>query len=400
MKKILYITSFLPYNTPFAGSKTVYNILEYMSKNSKIDIYSFVNEIEIDYIDSFINYINKHKNIFLLKIKKVNRFDRLLKAITFFYLPIVMIMRFDIIFILKMIFKQKNYKDYDIIYVEWSQSIMFGYIISLILKKKLIYSIADVITQSMERKFLTEKNFFKKLFYWFEYKKSSIFEKIFLSKAYKILVQSSKDKDLLIRSGLKKNNIEVINPYFNSNMNFQVKSLKNKFNVLFWGAMNREENIDAVEYYLNNIHYIIKNKLDQSYTFMIAGANPPKDLIDKYSNDKNVIITGFLRDPSDIFNECAVSVVPLRKGAGIKVKTLESLYMGLPTISTDVGAEGIELSEEDGLYVVDIEKFSDKILEIYDKKIFYKKEQIHKKFRDKFSFKKTIKIIQKIIDDI
>ena len=69
----------------------------------------------------------------------------------------------------------------------------------------------------------------------------------------------------------------------------------------------------------------------KNYRFIIAGANPPKSIVEKYQNDKTVYITGFIDDPSEIFNISHISVVPLRLGAGIKVKTLESLYMGLPT---------------------------------------------------------------------
>ena len=36
-----------------------------------------------------------------------------------------------------------------------------------------------------------------------------------------------------------------------------------------------------------------------------------------------------------------ISIVPLRLGAGIKIKVLESLASGLPVITTSVGAEGI-----------------------------------------------------------
>ena len=36
-----------------------------------------------------------------------------------------------------------------------------------------------------------------------------------------------------------------------------------------------------------------------------------------------------------------ISIVPLRLGAGVKIKVLESLAAGLPVLTTDVGAEGI-----------------------------------------------------------
>ncbi|MDE4771057.1 glycosyltransferase family 4 protein, partial [Klebsiella pneumoniae] len=42
------------------------------------------------------------------------------------------------------------------------------------------------------------------------------------------------------------------------------------------------------------------------------------------------------------FEKAALSVVPLRFGAGIKLKVLETLTAKIPTLATDVGAEGID----------------------------------------------------------
>ncbi|MDE4771664.1 glycosyltransferase, partial [Klebsiella pneumoniae] len=39
------------------------------------------------------------------------------------------------------------------------------------------------------------------------------------------------------------------------------------------------------------------------------------------------------------FEKAALSVVPLRFGAGIKLKVLETLTAKIPTLATDVGAE-------------------------------------------------------------
>jgi hypothetical protein len=47
-------------------------------------------------------------------------------------------------------------------------------------------------------------------------------------------------------------------------------------------------------------------------------------------------------------------IAPIRFGAGVKIKTVEALEFGLPTVATVVGAEGIELgAHTDALSVSD-----------------------------------------------
>ena len=43
---------------------------------------------------------------------------------------------------------------------------------------------------------------------------------------------------------------------------------------------------------------------------------------------------------------------PMRYGAGVKVKTIEALEYGVPTVATSVGAEGIELRGVDEALIV------------------------------------------------
>lgn len=396
MKKILYITSFLPYDTPFAGSKVSYNILKNITKDYEVDLLSFCTEVENKYEVDFIDFCLEEKNINLLNIIRVSKYSRILNSILFLFLPSLLVARFSF----KYLFKIK--KDYNFIYVDWSQSVFFGYLLSKILKKPVIFTLHDILTQSLERKFIAEKNYFKKGVFFFEYFKLKMFEKFFIKQSKINIVLSNKDKLILINNmKINDNKILVITPYFNKEMNFFDKSqFQNSFNILFWGAMNRVENTDAVEYYLKTFHNKLKSKI-KNYKFIVAGVNPPKEMIEKYKHDKTIFITGFLDDPSEIFNISHISVIPLRLGAGIKIKTLESLYMGLPTISTIVGAEGIDVNQENGLFIEknDIE-FLNRIINIYKNYKLVDKQLIHDNILINFNFDESLKKIDDFLSKI
>jgi len=64
-------------------------------------------------------------------------------------------------------------------------------------------------------------------------------------------------------------------------------------------------------------------------------------------------VVGFAEDPRQWFDRTRVHVSPLRFGAGVKQKLLETMAAGLPLVTTTVGAEGLGLGELESLLVAD-----------------------------------------------
>ncbi|PAX49801.1 hypothetical protein CK510_27700 [Brunnivagina elsteri CCALA 953] len=102
--------------------------------------------------------------------------------------------------------------------------------------------------------------------------------------------------------------------------------------------MNRSENEEAILHFIDNCFQFLLEK-DRDFKLYIVGSNPSAKITNFAS--KNIIITGFIENPIDFFERAEIGIVPLKKGAGIKLKTLEMLQAGLPVISTSIGAEGI-----------------------------------------------------------
>ncbi len=55
---------------------------------------------------------------------------------------------------------------------------------------------------------------------------------------------------------------------------------------------------------------------------------------------------GFVPVLADILHKLRCTIVPLRYGAGIKGKVLESFAHGLPCVMSEVAAEGLELPKD------------------------------------------------------
>jgi polysaccharide biosynthesis protein PslH len=73
----------------------------------------------------------------------------------------------------------------------------------------------------------------------------------------------------------------------------------------------------------------------------VAGRDPGDEVLALAAELPGVDVLGFVDDLDALLAESAAAVVPVWKGAGIKMKTLVLMGSGLPVASTSVGLEGI-----------------------------------------------------------
>jgi glycosyltransferase involved in cell wall biosynthesis len=83
----------------------------------------------------------------------------------------------------------------------------------------------------------------------------------------------------------------------------------------------------------------------------VTGANPPEDLL--ALEDENIHFTGHVTDLAEFYGRARVVIAPIRFGAGVKVKTIQALQYGVPVVSTECGAEGIDTGGLNAIVVVD-----------------------------------------------
>ena len=99
-------------------------------------------------------------------------------------------------------------------------------------------------------------------------------------------------------------------------------------------------NEDAVKFLVNEIMpYVWANYPEVQVTLL--GSNPSTEVLDLVS--ERVSVTGFVEDVTPYFDLAKVFISPLRYGAGMKGKIGQSMSLGLPVVTTSVGAEGLFL---------------------------------------------------------
>jgi glycosyltransferase involved in cell wall biosynthesis len=89
-------------------------------------------------------------------------------------------------------------------------------------------------------------------------------------------------------------------------------------------------------------------------TLTIVGPRPARDLVTLARRQPGVVrVTGYVPDVTPYFAHAGVVVVPVRAGAGMRVRILEAFARAVPVVTTTVGLEGIEAEPGRDVLVAD-----------------------------------------------
>jgi GT2 family glycosyltransferase/ubiquinone/menaquinone biosynthesis C-methylase UbiE/glycosyltransferase involved in cell wall biosynthesis len=159
------------------------------------------------------------------------------------------------------------------------------------------------------------------------------------NKADIILTPSQEERDLIKELGIR-NKIYAIKPYIYDTIPDPVYDFSKRKDILFVGGFAHVPNIDAVLWFITEIWPLVKGKIAGA-RFIVAGSNPPPE-VNAIAND-NIDVMGFVSEETlkNLYGHIKLVVIPLRYGAGVKGKTVEAMFHGIPVVTTDSGIEGL-----------------------------------------------------------
>ena len=125
---------------------------------------------------------------------------------------------------------------------------------------------------------------------------------------------------------------------FNAN---PAANLAHREGILFVASFRHTPNVDGAQWFMTEVMPRVWAK-QPSANIALVGSHPT-DEIKAMASDR-VLVTGFVTDEelNAWYERARVAVAPLRFGAGIKGKVVESLAHGLPIVTTSTGCQGLE----------------------------------------------------------
>lgn len=142
------------------------------------------------------------------------------------------------------------------------------------------------------------------------------------------------------------------------------RALQNPNELVFTGSMDWMPNDDAMGWFLQEILPRIRAKLPD-VVVTVVGREPSVRLKAQAKRLGGVEVTGRVPDVRPYLERAAAFIVPMRVGGGTRLKIFEAMSMGLPVVSTAIGAEGLPLESNATILLRDHpDAFADGIVDV------------------------------------
>ena len=114
--------------------------------------------------------------------------------------------------------------------------------------------------------------------------------------------------------------------------------------VAFVGSYGHAPNLDAAFILLERVMPLVWQQ-NPAIPLLLAGSDMPAGLRDAATRvpENRAQALGWVASLDDVFNRVRMTAAPLRYGAGLKGKVLDSLAAGLPCLCSPMAAEGMDL---------------------------------------------------------
>jgi glycosyltransferase involved in cell wall biosynthesis len=121
--------------------------------------------------------------------------------------------------------------------------------------------------------------------------------------------------------------------------------------LVFLGSLDWTPNVDAVRWFLGSVWPLLRRSVPGA-RFHIGGSNPPPGLADALRAE-GARFLGRVPDAREFLASGAAMVVPLLAGGGVRVKILEAMALGVPVVSTRLGATSIDARAGEEILLAD-----------------------------------------------
>jgi glycosyltransferase involved in cell wall biosynthesis len=156
-----------------------------------------------------------------------------------------------------------------------------------------------------------------------------------------IVAISTADEQKYRQLGFEGNLITI--PFGIDIENIIYREYQEKNQIFHLGSMDWTPNIEGVEWFLTQV-WPKAHKDNPKVELWLAGREMPDEM--KLLKEPNLNVVGSVGNAYEFMREKGIMIVPLLSAGGIRVKIIEGMALGIPIISTAIGAEGIDYKDQ------------------------------------------------------
>ncbi|MGH9507392.1 MAG: glycosyltransferase, partial [Terriglobales bacterium] len=139
--------------------------------------------------------------------------------------------------------------------------------------------------------------------------------------------------------------------------------------LVFLGEYSNPANRDGVDWFLGAIWPQVRERLPEVRLHLVGS-----HLTDSYARQPGIVADGFAPELGPVFARHRLAICPIRFGTGITTKNLAALRFGLPFVTTNCGAEGMDLRDGETALIADEPAvFADAVVRAYQDRALWER---------------------------
>ena len=154
-----------------------------------------------------------------------------------------------------------------------------------------------------------------------------------------------------------------------------IPKYEDRIHMVTIGSFLHDPNVDGIRYLKENIWPLVRKKLPE-VEMHIYGSYPTSKIEQLTNLNEGFIIKGRADDVSNVMSKARVCLSPLRFGAGLKGKFIDAMRMGTPSVTTQIGSEGMPQGENWPGFISDSpNEMANKAVLLYNEKEVWRAKQ-------------------------
>ncbi len=214
----------------------------------------------------------------------------------------------------------------------------------------IVYRSHNIEHEIWSRLSLNEKNPLKSRYYAILSKRIRRIEERISSQVEALVAISKRDEQWFRSNGLNKPSTTIPMGYSIPNSE-KISGLSND-EPCFLGSLDWLPNQEGLTWFIDKIWPIILKEFP-NLNFHVAGRNAPAWMIERLKKENRIIFHGEVDNAQAYLSNYSIIVVPILSGSGMRVKIVEGMMLGKVIVTTSIGIEGIDATNNEHAIIVD-----------------------------------------------